>query len=51
MPPKAPVVIISKVTTSGGEDTSIVDSSGLLDLQVVIMRELREIVEYINNNT
>ena len=28
----------------------MVDSLKLLDLQVVIMKELREIVEYINNN-
>ena len=50
MPFKAPVVIMSKTTILGGEDTSMVDSLGSLDLQVVMMRELREIVEYINNN-
>ena len=51
MPPKVPVAIILKTTTLGGEDTSMVDSLGSLDSQVVIMRELREIIEYINNNT
>ena len=51
MPPKTPVAIISRATTSRDKDTSMVDSSGLLDSQVVIIRELKEIVEYINNNT
>jgi len=51
MPPKVPIAIISKATISGGEDTNIVDSSGSLDLQVVTIRELREIIKHINNNT
>ena len=51
MPPKVPVAIILKATTLKGEDTSIVDSSRSPDLQVVTIRELREIVKHINNNT
>ena len=51
MPPKAPVVIISKAITLWDEDTSIVESKKSLDLQVDTMKELREIVNYINNNT
>ncbi len=51
MPPKAPTAMTSRATTLGGEDTNIVDSSGSLDLQVVMIRELREIIKYINNNT
>ena len=51
MPFKVLIVTILRATTSGGEDISMVNSLGLLDLQVVIMRELREIVEYMNNNT
>ena len=50
MPLKAPVAMISRATMSRRKDTSIVDSLGSLDLQVVTIRELKEIVKYINNN-
>ena len=50
MPFKVFAVTVLRVTMLGGEDTSIVDSLGSLDLQVVIMRKLREIVKYMNNN-
>ena len=50
MPPKVPVATTLKATTSREEDISMVDSLGSLNSQVVIMRELREIVEYMNNN-
>ena len=50
MPLKTLVAIISKATTSWDKDTNIVESDSLLDLQVVTIKELREIVNYINNN-
>ena len=51
MPFKVLVVITSKTTTLGGKNINMVDSLGSLDLQVVTMRKLREIIEYMNNNT
>src|SRR6266550_3162652 len=50
MPFKALVATILRATTSG-ENTSMANNIRLLDLQVVTMKELKEIVEYINNNT
>ena len=51
MPFKVSAAMTSKAIMSWDKDTSMVDSLGSLDLQVVTMKELREIVEYINNNT
>ena len=50
MPFKVPVTITLKVPILYNKDTSIVESKKLLDLQVVTIKELREIVEYMNNN-
>ncbi len=50
MPPKALVVTILKVITLWDEDISMVESKESLDLQVVMMRKLREMVDYMNNN-
>ena len=51
MPPKTPVAIISKATTSQDKNTNIVEDESIKDSQVVTMKQLREIVDYINNNT
>ena len=51
MPFKALVAIILKATTLQDKDTSIVKDESIEDLQVVIMKQLREIVDYMNNNT
>ena len=46
MLPKIPVTH----TTSGKEDTSMGESSGVPDSQNVTMGELRKIIEYMNDN-
>ena len=51
MPSKAPVTALLKAITSQDKDTSMVKSDGLLDLQIVTIKDLREIVNHINNNT
>ena len=51
MPFKVPVVTILKVTTSQDKDISIVKDKSTENLQVVIIKQLREIVNHINNNT
>ena len=50
MPPKAPVAIMSKAATLYNKDTSMVKDKSIEDSQVVTMKLLREIVNYINNN-
>ena len=50
MPSKTPVVTILKTTTLQDEDISMVEDESIEDLQVVTMKQLREIVNYINNN-
>jgi len=50
MPPKAPVTVTLKATTSQDKDTNMVESNKPQDLQIVTIKELREIVNYINNN-
>jgi len=51
MPPKALVVIILRATTLQDKDTSMVENESIKDSQVVIIKQLREIVDYMNNNT
>ena len=51
MPPKIPVAITSKATTSHNKDISMVEDESIKDSQVVTMKQLREIVDYMNNNT
>ena len=51
MPFKALIATISKATTSWDKNISMVKNKKLLDLQLVMIKELREIVNYINNNT
>ena len=51
MPSKAPAATMLKATTSHNKDTSIVEDKSIKDLQVVTMKQLREVVDYINNNT
>ena len=51
MPPKALVVIILRATTLQDKDTSMVENESIKDSQVVTMKQLREIVDHINNNT
>ena len=46
MLPKTPVTH----TTLGKGDTSIGESSGVLDSQNITMGKLRKIIEYINDN-
>ena len=46
MLPKTPVIY----TTLGKGDTSMGESSDVLDLQNVTMGKLRRIIEYINDN-
>ena len=50
MPFKALVAMMSKVTTLQDKDISIVEDKNIKDLQVVTIKQLREIVDYINNN-
>ena len=51
MPPKIPVAMTLKATTSRDKDISIVENKSIEDLQVVTMKQLKEIVDYMNNNT
>ena len=50
MPFKILITIMLKATTLQDKDTSIVEDKSMEDLQVVTMKQLREIVDYINNN-
>ena len=50
MPFKVLVATILKATTLYDEDINIVENKSIEDLQVVTMKQLREIVDYINNN-
>ncbi len=50
MPPKAPIATTLKAITLQNKNTNIIKSEKSLDLQVVTMQDLREIVNYINNN-
>ena len=50
MPPKAPVATILKTTTSWDKNISMVEDKSIKDSQVVTMKQLKEIVDYINNN-
>src|SRR6266702_833081 len=51
MPFKTPVATTSKATTSQDKNTNIVEDESIKDSQVVTMKQLREIVNHINNNT
>ncbi len=51
MPPKALVVTILRATTLWDKDTNIVEDESIEDSQVVTMKQLKEIVDYMNNNT
>jgi hypothetical protein len=50
MPFKVFVVSILKATTLWDKDINMVKDKSIKDLQVVTMKQLREIVDYINNN-
>ena len=50
MPPKALVVIILRATILWDKDISMVKDESIEDLQVVTMKQLREIVNHMNNN-
>ena len=50
MPFKTPVTTMLRATTSWDEDISIVEDESMENLQVVTMKQLREIVDYMNNN-
>ena len=49
MPPKAPATHTTRVTPNDGDISMVEDDE--VDLQLVTMKELRAIVEQINNNT
>ena len=51
MPFKVLAATTLRATTLQDEDTTIVEDESIEDLQVVTMKELREIIDYINNNT
>ena len=51
MPPKVLVTIILKATTLQDKDTSMVEDKSIKDLQVVTIKQLKEIIDYMNNNT
>ena len=50
MPFKTPVAMTSKATTLQDKNTNMVEDKSIEDSQVVTMKQLREIVDYINNN-
>ena len=50
MPFKTLVAIILKATTLYNKDINIVEDESIKDLQVVTIKQLREIVNHINNN-
>ena len=51
IPPKAPITITLKTTISRDKNTSMVKSKKSLDLQIVTMKQLKEIINHMNNNT
>jgi len=50
MPPKAPVITSGLSTLRRDDDISIVNNDTTQDLQIAMIKELREVVKQINNN-
>ena len=50
MPPKTPVMTSGLSTSRRNNDISIVNDDMTQDSQIAIMRELREVINQINNN-
>ena len=50
MPPKAFVTLISKAATLYDKDISMVEDKSMIDSQMVMMGQFRQIVNWMNDN-